>query len=120
MADDSQARGYGFLLGLIRSLTERLGGCKTKASRKKLSILLKLQNEFVLRRYLVLCIQLEYTQIFPFVTDDKDILDETTSNNYWIDVKLGRGDLDSYDIERYIRVKFLDYISPSLATNEAD
>ncbi|KAG2093356.1 PRP8 domain IV core-domain-containing protein [Suillus discolor] len=35
------------------------------------------------------------------VTDNKNILDGTTSNKYWIDVQLRWGDFDTHDIERY-------------------
>lgn len=42
---------------------------------------------------------------------NKDVLDGTTSNKYWIDVQLRWGDFDSHDIERYTRAKFLDYVS---------
>ena len=47
---------------------------------------------------------------------NKDVMDGTTSNKYWIDVQLRWGDFDSHDIERYTRAKFLDYVcqvSPS-------
>ena len=44
-------------------------------------------------------------------TQNKDVLDGTTSNKYWIDVQLRWGDFDSHDIERYTRAKFLDYVS---------
>ncbi|KAI9573652.1 NUC071 domain-containing protein [Boletus coccyginus] len=49
------------------------------------------------------------------VTDNKDVLDGTTSNKYWIDVQLRWGDFDSHDIERYTRAKFLDYVSDSMS-----
>lgn len=46
---------------------------------------------------------------------NKDVLDGTTSNKYWIDVQLRWGDFDSHDIERYTRAKFLDYVSDSMS-----
>ncbi|KAG1906375.1 PRP8 pre-mRNA processing factor 8-like protein [Suillus fuscotomentosus] len=49
------------------------------------------------------------------VTDNKDVLDGTTSNKYWIDVQLRWGDFDTHDIERYTRAKFLDYASDSMS-----
>ncbi|QRV74483.1 pre-mRNA-processing-splicing factor 8 [Ceratobasidium sp. AG-Ba] len=49
------------------------------------------------------------------VTDSKDVLDDSTSNNYWVDVQLRWGDFDTHDIERYVRLKFLDYISDSMS-----
>lgn len=35
----------------------------------------------------------------------------TTSNKFWIDVQLKWGDYDSHDIERYSRMKYLDYMT---------
>ncbi|KAF8757846.1 U5 snRNA binding [Rhizoctonia solani] len=49
------------------------------------------------------------------VTDSKDVLDGTTSNKYWVDVQLRWGDFDTHDIERYVRSKFLDYVSDSMS-----
>lgn len=49
------------------------------------------------------------------MTDNKDILDGTTSNKYWIDVQLRWGDFDSHDIERYTRAKFLDYTTDNMS-----
>ena len=47
---------------------------------------------------------------------NKDQMDGTTSNKFWIDIQLRWGDFDSHDIERYTRAKFLDYVgSMSLA-----
>lgn len=40
------------------------------------------------------------------LTDQKDVMDGTTSQKYWIDVQLRWGDFDSHDIERYTRAKF--------------
>ena len=45
----------------------------------------------------------------------KDVLDGTTSNKFWIDVQLRWGDFDTHDIERYTRAKFLDYVSDSMS-----
>lgn len=47
--------------------------------------------------------------------DQKDVLDGTTSNKYWIDVQLRWGDYDSHDAERYARAKFLDYTTDSMS-----
>lgn len=44
------------------------------------------------------------------VPQNKDQMDGTTSNKFWIDVQLRWGDFDSHDIERYTRAKFLDYV----------
>jgi len=41
----------------------------------------------------------------------KDVLYGTTSNKYWIDVRLRWGDLDTHSIERYTGAKFFDYVS---------
>ncbi|QRV81330.1 pre-mRNA-processing-splicing factor 8 [Ceratobasidium sp. AG-Ba] len=49
------------------------------------------------------------------VTDSKDVLDDSTSNKYWVDVQLRWGDFDTHDIERYVRSKFLDYILDSMS-----
>jgi hypothetical protein len=52
------------------------------------------------------------------VLQNKDQMDGTTSNKFWIDVQLRWGDFDSHDVERYTRAKFLDYVgSISLAQN---
>lgn len=39
----------------------------------------------------------------------RDVMDNTTTQKYWLDVQLRWGDYDSHDIERYSRAKFLDY-----------
>jgi pre-mRNA-processing factor 8 len=39
---------------------------------------------------------------------NKDVLDGTTSNKYWINVQFRWGDFDTHDIEWYTRAKFLD------------
>lgn len=49
------------------------------------------------------------------LTDQKDVLDGTTSSKYWLDVQLRWGDFDSHDIERYTRAKFLDYTSDNMS-----
>lgn len=46
----------------------------------------------------------------PTFLQNKDQMDGTTSNKFWIDVQLRWGDFDSHDIERYTRAKFLDYV----------
>src|SRR6266568_2482956 len=51
----------------------------------------------------------------PTFLQNKDQLDGTTSNKFWIDVQLRWGDFDSHDIERYTRAKFLDYVSDSMS-----
>ena len=79
------------------------------------------------RHPVVLCIQVEHYPPIPrnrrefslreayanthLLIQNKDVLDGTTSNKYWIDVQLRWGDFDSHDIERYTRAKFLDYVS---------
>jgi hypothetical protein len=52
------------------------------------------------------CSSYQVSELFQ----NKDVLDGTTSNKYWIDVQLRWGDFDSHDIERYTRAKFLDYV----------
>ncbi|EIW70772.1 hypothetical protein TREMEDRAFT_38390 [Tremella mesenterica DSM 1558] len=47
------------------------------------------------------------------LSDNKDVLDGTTSSKFWLDVQLRWGDFDSHDIERYARAKYLDYSSDS-------
>ncbi|WVN88199.1 pre-mRNA-processing-splicing factor 8 [Cryptococcus depauperatus CBS 7841] len=47
------------------------------------------------------------------LTDNRDTMDGTTSNKFWLDVQLRWGDFDSHDIERYARAKYLDYSSDS-------
>ncbi|KAI5986969.1 hypothetical protein F5J12DRAFT_726584 [Pisolithus orientalis] len=44
------------------------------------------------------------------MTDNKDMLDGTMSNKYWIEVQLGWGDFDLHDIEHHTHAKFLDYV----------
>jgi len=45
----------------------------------------------------------------------RDVMDNTTSQKYWIDVQLRWGDYDSHDIERYSRAKFLDYTTDNMS-----
>ncbi|ODN79735.1 pre-mRNA-processing-splicing factor 8 [Cryptococcus amylolentus CBS 6039] len=47
------------------------------------------------------------------LTDNRDVMEGTTSNKFWLDVQLRWGDFDSHDIERYSRAKYLDYSSDS-------
>ncbi|KAK8864279.1 pre-mRNA-processing-splicing factor 8 [Kwoniella newhampshirensis] len=47
------------------------------------------------------------------LTDNRDTMDGTTSNKFWLDIQLRWGDFDSHDIERYARAKYLDYSSDS-------
>ncbi|KIM54583.1 hypothetical protein SCLCIDRAFT_31017 [Scleroderma citrinum Foug A] len=49
------------------------------------------------------------------VTDNKDVLDSTTSNKYWIDVQFCWGNFDLHDIKQYTHTKFLDYVSDSMS-----
>ncbi|KAI9726119.1 MAG: pre-mRNA-splicing factor 8 [Cirrosporium novae-zelandiae] len=47
--------------------------------------------------------------------DNKDVIEPTTTNKFWIDVQLRYGDYDSHDIERYVRAKYLDYTTDSMS-----
>ncbi|KAK4200505.1 NUC071 domain-containing protein [Triangularia verruculosa] len=47
--------------------------------------------------------------------DNKDVIEATTTNKFWIDVQLRYGDYDSHDIERYVRAKYLDYTTDSMS-----
>ena len=49
------------------------------------------------------------------LNEQKDVLDGTTTNKYWIDIQLRWGDYDSHDAERYARAKFLDYTTDSMS-----
>ena len=53
--------------------------------------------------------------LIAYYVQNKDVLDGTTSNKYWIDVQLRWGDFDTHDIEQYTRAKFLDYVSDSMS-----
>lgn len=46
---------------------------------------------------------------------NRDLMDNTTTQKYWIDVQLRWGDYDSHDIERYARAKFLDYTTDNMS-----
>ena len=48
------------------------------------------------------------------LADSRDVMDNTTTQKYWIDVQLRWGDYDSHDIERYARAKFLDYTTDNM------
>ena len=43
------------------------------------------------------------------------VMDNTTTQKYWIDVQLRWGDYDSHDVERYCRAKFLDYTTDNMS-----
>ena len=45
----------------------------------------------------------------------RDVMDNTTTQKFWIDVQLRWGDYDSHDIERYARAKFLDYTTDNMS-----
>ncbi|PWN94126.1 putative PRP8-U5 snRNP protein, pre-mRNA splicing factor [Acaromyces ingoldii] len=47
------------------------------------------------------------------LTDSRDVLDNSSSAKWWLDVQLRWGDYDMNDVERYSRAKFLDYTSDS-------
>uniref|UniRef100_A0A1I7X4S4 MPN domain-containing protein n=1 Tax=Heterorhabditis bacteriophora TaxID=37862 RepID=A0A1I7X4S4_HETBA len=49
------------------------------------------------------------------MADSKDVMDNTTTQKYWLDVQLRWGDYDSHDIERYSRAKFLDYTTDNMS-----
>ena len=49
------------------------------------------------------------------LADSKDVMDNTTTQKYWVDVQLRWGDYDSHDIERYTRAKFLDYTTDNMS-----
>ena len=49
------------------------------------------------------------------LADSKDVMDNTTTQKYWLDVQLRWGDYDSHDIERYARAKFLDYTTDNMS-----
>lgn len=48
-------------------------------------------------------------------SDCRDVMDNTTTQKYWIDIQLRWGDYDSHDIERYARAKFLDYTTDNMS-----
>jgi len=47
--------------------------------------------------------------------DTNDTFDAASSTKYWLDFQLRWGDYDSHDIERYARVKFLDYTTDNMS-----
>ncbi|KAL7069632.1 hypothetical protein ACQ4LE_011202, partial [Meloidogyne hapla] len=49
------------------------------------------------------------------LADTKDVMDNTTTQKFWLDVQLRWGDYDSHDIERYSRAKFLDYTTDNMS-----
>jgi len=49
------------------------------------------------------------------LADSRDVMDNTTSQKYWLDVQLRWGDYDSHDVERYARAKFLDYTTDHMS-----
>ena len=49
------------------------------------------------------------------LADSRDVMDNTTTQKYWIDVQVRWGDYDSHDIERYARAKFLDYTTDNMS-----
>ena len=49
------------------------------------------------------------------LADNKDVMDATTTQKFWIDVQLRWGDYDSHDVERYARAKFLDYTTDNMS-----
>ncbi|CAF0798840.1 unnamed protein product [Adineta ricciae] len=49
------------------------------------------------------------------LADSKDVMDNTGSQKYWLDVQLRWGDYDSHDVERYARAKFLDYTTDNMS-----
>lgn len=46
---------------------------------------------------------------------DRDTMDNTTTQKYWLDIQLRWGDYDSHDVERYARAKFLDYTTDNMS-----
>jgi len=49
------------------------------------------------------------------LADTDDLMDNTTTQKYWVDVQLRWGDYDSHDVERYARAKFLDYTTDNMS-----
>lgn len=45
----------------------------------------------------------------------RDVMDNTTTQKYWLDIQLRWGDYDSHDVERYARAKFLDYTTDNMS-----
>jgi hypothetical protein len=68
------------------------------------------------RRMFILFLRLLFN--LSTILQNKDQMDGTTSNKFWIDVQLRWGDFDSHDIERYTRAKFLDYVGSMASVTE--
>ena len=49
------------------------------------------------------------------ISDMKDVMDNATTQKYWLDIQLRWGDYDSHDVERYARAKFLDYTTDNMS-----
>ena len=49
------------------------------------------------------------------LADSRDVMDNSTTQKYWLDIQLRWGDYDSHDIERYCRAKFLDYTTDNMS-----
>merc|ERR1739838_676845 len=49
------------------------------------------------------------------LADNKDKMDASPTQKYWLDIQLRWGDYDSHDIERYARAKFLDYTTDNMS-----
>ena len=50
------------------------------------------------------------------LTDNQDIFDvNMTSEVFWVDVQLRWGDYDTHDIERYAKMKFMDYTTDAMS-----
>ena len=45
------------------------------------------------------------------LAEPNDQYDGSTTTGNWLDIQLRWGDYDSHDIERYMRAKFLDYMT---------
>lgn len=56
----------------------------------------------------VIVINVEYSS-------PRDVMDNATTQKYWLDIQLRWGDYDSHDIERYTRAKFLDYTTDNMS-----
>ncbi|KAI0989266.1 hypothetical protein GJ496_003465 [Pomphorhynchus laevis] len=49
------------------------------------------------------------------LADNKDMMDNSATQKFWVDVQLIWGDYDSHDVERYARVKFRDYTTDNMS-----
>lgn len=56
-----------------------------------------------------------FKQIFHPRKAFRDVMDNTTTQKYWLDIQLRWGDYDSHDVERYARAKFLDYTTDNMS-----